>query len=208
MAAVSNVKGVGTALLVSCLLHAALALALFHGGGASQGHAVHRGRQNDTAAPLYATLVITIDSSGKAVVASKDIEQKPTSSPRPQANAALDSSQGPAARPGWLPILVPTYYAAEQLTKHPKATSDVELDAPEIRSITASGTLILKLWINEVGAVDSVDIEKSEVPPPVSDSAIAAFKRLIFTPGEIVGRRVASMMRIEITYDDTRLTSP
>jgi outer membrane biosynthesis protein TonB len=153
-------------------------------------------------------LVVTIDSSGKAVAASKDIEQKPTSSPRPQANAASGSSRGPAGRPGWLPILAPTYYAAEQLTKHPKATSDVELDAPEIRSIAASGTLILKLWINEVGAVDSVDIEKSEVPPPVSDSAIAAFKRLLFTPGEIDGRRVASMMRIEITYDDTRLASP
>ena len=65
-----------------------------------------------------------------------------------------------------------------------------------------SGKVILKVWITELGNVASVDVEKSDMPEAVSASAAAAFGKLRFVPGEINGRPVGSMMRIEVIYDD------
>jgi TonB family protein len=73
---------------------------------------------------------------------------------------------------------------------------------PEIGPIFASGKVILKIWINERGIVDSVDVEKSDLAAAISATAAAAFGRLRFVPGEINGRPVGTMMRIEVTYDD------
>jgi hypothetical protein len=46
------------------------------------------------------------------------------------------------------------------------------------------------------------------LPIAISRSAVAAFGNLRFVPGEINGRRVRTMMRIEVTYDDGPQLSP
>jgi len=109
---------------------------------------------------------------------------------------------------GLLPIPAPTYYTTDQLTKRPQATGEAELDTPEIWPILTSGTIILKLWISELGDVISVDVEKTDLPEIFSRTAVAAFRNLRFVPGEINGQRVGTMMRIEITYDDGRKPPP
>ena len=64
----------------------------------------------------------------------------------------------------------------------------------------ASGTVVLKLWINELGDVVSVDVEKSDLPEAYTKTAVAAFGNIRFVPGEVDGRRVGTMMRIEVIY--------
>jgi len=101
-----------------------------------------------------------------------------------------------------LPIPAPTYYTTDQLTKHPQPTGEAELDTPEIRPILASGTIVLKLWISELGDVIAVDVEKTDLPEIFSRTAVAAFRNLRFVAGEINGLPVGTMMRIEVTYGD------
>jgi hypothetical protein len=50
--------------------------------------------------------------------------------------------------------------------------------------------------------VASVEVEKSELPEAVAASAAAAFGKLRFVPGQLNGRPVGSMMRIEVVYYD------
>ena len=121
---------------------------------------------------------------------------------RPMVNAEPRPAQEPTMGIDVLPIPAPTYYTTDQLTKRPLAIADPNLDVPQIAPIFGSGKVILKLWINELGAVISVDLEESDVPEAVSATAVAAFGKLRFVPGEINGRPVGAMMRIEVTYDD------
>lgn len=133
-------------------------------------------------------------------MADSSAERMANEEPRP----ALDRAVGI----GLLPIPAPTYYTTDQLTKRPQPIAAAELDAPEIKPIVASGTIILKLWINELGNVISVDVEKTDLPEIFSRAAVAAFEHLHFVPGELNGQRVGTMMRIEITYDDGRRPPP
>jgi hypothetical protein len=52
--------------------------------------------------------------------------------------------------------------------------------------------------------VTSVEVEHSDVPEAVSALAAAAFAKLRFAPGELNGRAVGAMMRIEVSYDDLK----
>ena len=104
-----------------------------------------------------------------------------------------------------LPIPAPVYYMTNQLTKRPQPTAPTELDPPALMPIVASGKIVLKLWISDLGEVSAVEIEKSEMPEAFSRQAVAAFKRLRFLPGERDGVRVGSIMRIEVKYLDGRV---
>ena len=69
----------------------------------------------------------------------------------------------------------------------------------------ASGKLVLKLWINELGLIADIAVEQSGLPEAFSRTAVAAFKDLRFAPGERNGLAVGTVMRIEVNYDDGRM---
>jgi outer membrane biosynthesis protein TonB len=205
----SDSKRLLASLLVSCLLHAALVFMPYLGVSTSASRpGVQGGQKLEPARILNATLAldkipaVTVaeDSTEGASVADSSTHRMANEEPRP----ALDRALGI----GLLPIPAPTYYTTDQLTKRPQPTAEAELDTPEIWPIVASGTIILKLWISELGDVIAVDVEKTDLPEIFSRTAVAAFKQLHFVPGELNGRRVGTMMRIEVTYDDGRKPPP
>jgi len=107
---------------------------------------------------------------------------------------------------GLLPIFGPAYYTTDQLTKRPQALSVAELDTAATRSIIVSGALILRLRINEQGQVVDAEVEQNELPEIFAETAIKAFRQSRFTPGERNGQLVNTLMRIEVRYDDKRLS--
>ena len=121
-------------------------------------------------------------------------------SARPMANQKPRPALRLALGIGLLALAAPAYYTSDQLTKRAQPESVPKLDAPELGPVFASGTVILKLWINELGHVVSVDVEKTDLPQAYSKTAVAAFRNLRFAPGEIDGRHVGVMMRIEVSY--------
>jgi outer membrane biosynthesis protein TonB len=208
----SDWKRLFASLVVSCLLHAALFFMPYLGVSTSASRLAEQGGQKlKPPRTLNATLALEKKSAFAAAevspvfaegesMADSSAERMASEEPRP----ALNRTEGI----GLLPIPAPTYYTTDQLTKRPQPTAEAELDAPEIRPILASGTIILKLWISELGGVIAVDVEKTDLPEIFSRTAVAAFRNLRFVPGEINGRPVGTMMRIEVTYDDGRKPPP
>ncbi|MCX7174329.1 MAG: TonB family protein [Proteobacteria bacterium] len=173
------------ALAMSCVLHIALVVAAYLGEN-NREHSVVAAKNQMPARPFSASLKVA--------------EQIKPAGPRETA-VPVERTDGM----GLLPFAAPTYYTTDQLSKRPQPLGSADLDAPEINPIVASGKMILKLWIDESGKVIDVDIEKTELPEVFSLSALAAFKRLRFAPGERGGVRVGSVMRIEVSYDDGRV---
>lgn len=202
-------KRLFASLAASCLLHAALFFVPYLGVSASATRAALQGGQKPKP-PRTLEATLTLERGAAAAVAETSTEgasaadapahRMDKDEPRP----AMDRAMGI----GLLPIPAPTYYTTDQLTKRPQPTAEAELETPEIWPLLASGTIILKLWISELGDVISVDVEKTDLPEIFSRTAVAAFKNLRFVPGEINGRRVGTMMRIEVSYDDSRRPAP
>lgn len=202
--AASASKRLSVALAISCLLHAALFVLPYLGVSASVSRPALPGvNKAEPARALGARLALE-DGSAFTNPGVSAKGERAVESPAEQARPAPDPTQGI----GVLPIPAPAYYSTDQLSKRPQPTAPAELDVPEIRPIIAAGTVILKLWINELGYVVSVDVEKSDLPEIFSETAVAAFRSLRFTPGELNGRRVGAVMRIQVTYEDSRIPPP
>jgi len=200
----ADLKRLSASLAVSCLLHAALVFSPLLGlrssvalPGAQGGRGLHPARV------LEATLVLEKSSTAVPEVVPENGNVSDAPAPRLAGEAprpALERSRGI----GLLPLPGPTYYGSDQLTKPARPTSDPVLNPRELGPVIASGTIILKLWINELGDVVAAEVETTDLPEAFSATAVAAFSGLRFTPGEIDGRPVATMMKIEVSYSDGR----
>lgn len=194
----------GAALALSSLLHVALILLPFLGQSAAEKHLVLKGKQNPP--PV---INATLASLGEhkfidvAMPAAAQSVPDPSAADRP-ADAAQPLTQQHAEGAGLLPLPAPVFYTMDQLSKRPQPLAEANLDPEAIRPIVASGKIILKLWINEFGVVTDAAVEKTDMPGVFSQTAIAAFKGLRFSPGERNGQPVRSLMRVEVTYDDGR----
>jgi TonB family protein len=205
----ANFTRLYAALMLSCLLHAALILLPYSGASTTVSRPAARGAQKP--GPVRVLDVRLGQASGSAATAAG----KPATQTRaavPPARPKASEEPPPALnRPrgiDLLPIPAPTYYTTDQLTKPPRPTSQPELDVRREIARAVSGKVILKLWIDEQGKVDSVEVESSNLPEALSGTTAAAFGNLHFVPGEIEGRRVRTLMRIEVVYVDGKRPPP
>lgn len=93
------------------------------------------------------------------------------------------------------------YFSAEQLSRPPQLLGAVNLDIPETQLLTASGTLVLTLWIDEQGRVLSFKVDAPDLPEEYTTAVAEAFSAARFVPGEIRGRKVSSILKVEISHD-------
>jgi TonB family protein len=178
-------KRLYAALTVSCLLHAALLL-MPDDFGTSPGVSPPAAR--------------SAQKPGAVGVLDVRLEQAGGSAAAAAGNATRGSDL--------LPIPAPTYYRTDQLTKPPRPASQPDLDVPRKVARSVSGKVVLQLWIDERGNVDSVEVESSNLPKTVSGIAAAAFAKLRFAPGEIDGKRVRVLMRVEVVYANGKRPPP
>jgi hypothetical protein len=182
----TNWKRLYAALVVSCLLHAAIVVMPYF--GASTTTTVSRPAARGAQRPGPARVL--------------DVRLIPESAREPR--TAPDRARGTDL----LPIPAPTYYTTDQLTKPPRPTTQPKLDVSREVARSVSGRVTLKLWIDELGNVYSVEVESSNLPKTVSGTVAAAFGKLRFVPGEIDGRRVRTLMRIEVAYVNGKRPPP
>jgi hypothetical protein len=188
------------ALMASCLLHAAVIVMPYFGASVtvSRPALLHPG----PARVLRAKVVIESASAKAAEHTSGGASAAAGAPGRRPAEEAPRPAVGPALGAGLLPIPAPTYYTTDQLSRRPQPTSEPRLLTPDMGPQTPSGKVVLKVWITELGNVAAVEIEDSDLPETVSATAAAAFEKLRFVPGQLNGRAVRSMMRIEVFYYD------
>jgi hypothetical protein len=201
MISVSNAERLWAALGISCLLHLALVLMPYPGPRTGASGPVQASRMARAPGSFSVTLLVGNGPSSALAEAVPDGADKAQS----PAGHLTGEQAGPAlGRADGLDLLKlpqPVYYRADQLTQHPRPSAEPELHTPDAWPMVASGSVILKLWISERGEVISVEIEKTDLPEVLARAAAEAFGRSRFLPGEINGRRVASVMRIEVNYE-------
>lgn len=177
MPAPTDCRRLGLALLLSLLLHAAWLIPGFH------GPAPQAGLRGTAEIPLVLTTRLSPAENAPPAepVPETSTHQSP---PAPQAQA---DSQG--------------YFSAEQLSRPARPLGAINLDIPEAQLLTAPGTLVLTLWIDERGQVMSFKVDAPDLPEEYTTAVAEAFSAARFAPGEIRGRKVSSVLKVEITHD-------
>ena len=139
-------------------------------------------------------------ASGRAAVA--DAEQEAAGAPSPD---DVQRPMPPAVEElNVAPSIDREYYASSELTVKPKPRWEISRDSWGLGSDAVSGRLELLLHINAQGDVVSVAVESGDMPEAVVFATVKSFQQLQFVPGELHGRKVGVVMRIEVLYDEAR----
>jgi len=99
------------------------------------------------------------------------------------------------------------YIPTDRLTRKPRALSEVRIEGENESTPVLAGKVVMRLRIDAQGNVVGVQAEGSDFPEEVSTLFLDAFRRMRFSPGEIEGRPVAVVMRIEAGYEVPSLAS-
>jgi len=95
----------------------------------------------------------------------------------------------------------PRYIPAEELDERPLIRTQVQPAFPPDAPV-ASGRVLLRLLINEAGAVDEAVAVQSDPPGVFDEAAVDAFASARFTPGRKDGNAVRSALRIELQFGE------
>jgi hypothetical protein len=87
------------------------------------------------------------------------------------------------------------------LSRAPSPQASIEIPFPPDVDNEVHLTAALSLFIDETGVVQQVRIDSPILPPPMEEAARTAFLRARFSPGEVDGRPVRSLVRVEVTFD-------
>ncbi|CAN7476618.1 hypothetical protein [Rhizobacter sp. LjRoot28] len=94
------------------------------------------------------------------------------------------------------------YLRRGQLTRGPAPRDAVVLTYPMFEEDEQGRyTAVLALFIDETGRVQRIRVEPPGLPAPLEGAARRAFLAARFTPGEVDGRPVRSLIRIEVQFD-------
>lgn len=193
-------KPLAVALVVSMTCHAAVVLLPYLGRN-SEG--TQRG-QNGVRQSKQPTLQVIDLTPTRLRLENRGIENtaNPVAAGTPgDQGGKTDTSIPRSNGADLLPLAAPAYYPTDQLTKRPQPEVAIDFDAPALEGNTESGKIILKIWVDTTGRVADVQVEKSELPATITDPIVGIFKRSQFVPGERGGRRVGSIMKIEVNLD-------
>jgi hypothetical protein len=199
----SDIKRLATALLVSCFLHEALVLVFFY-DSTRHDSTFSASSADANSSPLHARLMPSQKRSLSLTSSSKGISISALD-PSPAQNAEPGSDQFTPPTPPHLSLTELEFFTADQLTQRPRPEGEVNLDVPEALLLTQTGSLVLSLWINSVGKVVSISYEASELPEAFTTAIGEVFSQVRFIPGEIHGRPVNSILRIEIAHQEEDL---
>ena len=98
------------------------------------------------------------------------------------------------------------YYRGSELTQRPRPLAQVDLSDPALSDpadVARSGSIMLRLLIDDTGKVDQVLVEASDLPDIFQELAIRRFSQTRFSPGMIQDQAVRSQMRLEVTFQAT-----
>jgi hypothetical protein len=99
------------------------------------------------------------------------------------------------------PVALDQYLESEQVMVQATPSDFIDLNVPEVSTVSAPGAMTLKLWISGAGKVVHTEIEKSDFPSAYSDAIAAVFAAANFVPAKLEGLPVNSVLRIETRYE-------
>ena len=114
----------------------------------------------------------------------------------PAAALEAPASRSPAATQAAAPA---GYTNAAGLNPPPRPLDDITPDFPEAAG-TRGGSVVLRLFINEAGGVDKIEVVRSSPPGLFEAAALAAFGSARFSPGFLAGVPVRSQVMYEVEF--------
>jgi TonB family protein len=93
----------------------------------------------------------------------------------------------------------PVYHVAGELDPPPRPLQDIEPEYPPEAGYQP-GTVVLRLFIDETGSVDRVDVLRGTPPGLFENAARTAFAAAHFSPGRIAGIAVKCQLTIEVEF--------
>ncbi|MBS4097131.1 MAG: energy transducer TonB [Sulfuricella sp.] len=136
---------------------------------------------------------------------SPDRDQGTLSKP---AATELDTPQPPPPKSTLLPALDmalvedPTYYTAKQVDVHPQAAQPIRPEFPDAAAdAKVEGYVVLKLLIEDSGAVREVAVVEGNPPGVFDEAALQSFRNARFIPAQRNGRLVKSQMLVKVTFE-------
>lgn len=149
-----------------------------------------------SAAPAAADPLPAVDDVPQAQPAT-DLAVESTAALPPLAETAPGATQpAPAASPGQA---VPAYFAPTELDRRASVSAAPDLPLPTEE--VPPGHVRLRLFLNERGSVDRVEVEESTLPAGFTDQLRGEYARLKFTPAQRQGLPVPSWLRFEVVYE-------
>lgn len=217
--------GLAGLLAVSLGTHAAGLLALWHGGqgpGAPRTesapvHVVLSSRWVSGAAAVLAQplpssatdrseVAVAVTQASRAPVAVPRRAAPPRTSTSPSSVSAAQGAPTPPTSsttqpPPLFPPLpeAPEYLRTASLDTRPAPLGDIEPVYPEAAD-RQQGRVVLRLLINEHGAVDNAGVVEAFPPGLFEQEALAAFSRAAFSPGTRAGAPVKSQIVIGVDF--------
>lgn len=107
-------------------------------------------------------------------------------------------------------VVEPAVYVPRALlTVGPVARAPVQLDWPANWLARGAYRGVLKLYLDEQGRVERVEPDEDmSLPGPLYEVAREAFMAASFSPGELNGQAVKTVMRVEVEFDDGERALP
>jgi protein TonB len=99
----------------------------------------------------------------------------------------------------------PFYLPRDLLSVGPAPQETVLLAWPAQSPLRGSFRGVLRLFINDEGQVRRVEAADAELPEPLFEAARQAFMAVRFSPGELDGRAVRSLIRVEVSFESESL---
>jgi len=93
------------------------------------------------------------------------------------------------------------YVPREFLSVAPAHLSAIEVPFPDSVTGELKIDVQLALFIDESGVVQRVRVESTGLPPALEDAAAAAFRQARFTPGQVDGQAVRSLIKVAVTFE-------
>lgn len=126
---------------------------------------------------------------------------------KPAQSAPRPNAASPRGRPGTLDtasvgatLPKPYYYPAAQLTERPLALAAIEPRFPS--GAPGTGRVKVRLYINDHGSVDAVDITDTEPAGEFEEATVQAFGQARFRPGYKDGTAVRSQLALEVRFGE------
>ena len=186
-------------LLLSVLIHAAMFAALQPQHGSADGMV------NEHDAPP-AVVSVALGSAGKPQPTGVSAGEAAAPQHRIHGFTREKHPKPTAETNAAIPVFVaaePYYYPAQDLSEKPAVLNDffssMVILVPDLMPPPA----ILRLFINEEGAVDKVELEESMFSEQARQFIVSAFRDVRFAPGRIGDIPVKSQIRIEVALTGT-----
>jgi len=179
------------ALAASAALHALLVAGLQQSAGPRWGGLSWA----QFSAPIRAVLVS--EPAAPAPAAAEAIASRAAGASAATGDSTLSGESAPRSL---LPR--PRYFLTRELDVRPGIMTRTDPEYPEAAARRfLSGRVVVRLYIEEDGKVEKVDVVTADPPGYFEDAAVRAFLASKFSPGMKNGRPVKVQMTLEVNFD-------